>query len=78
MINIVKEIQNYDIANLSGIDLHIYKTNYASENTNHKKFFLHYETQAVELIANYYIQTHPYFSDIKELIHKDLTPRKKI
>ena len=77
MINIVKEIQNYDIANLSGIDLHIYKTNYASENTNHKKFFLHYETQAVELIANYYIQTHPYFSDIKELCGKEFLKKWK-
>ena len=77
MINITKEIQYYNTNDLSNIDLSEYKVNYAIENTNHKKFFLHYETQAIELISNFYNQSHPYYSDIKELCGKEFLKKWK-
>jgi hypothetical protein len=38
---------------------------------------LQYETQALELIENYYIEEHPYYCDIKELCGKELLKRWK-
>ena len=38
---------------------------------------LQYETQALELIENFYIQEHPYYCDIKELCGKELLKRWK-
>ena len=39
---------------------------------------LQFETQALELIENFYIRDHPYYSDIKELCGKELLTRWKI
>ena len=36
-----------------------------------------YETQAIELIENFYIKDHPYYCDIKELCGKELLTRWK-
>ena len=38
----------------------------------------YYEIQAIELISNFYILTHPYLSDIKQLIGKELLKKWKI
>ena len=38
----------------------------------------YYETQAIELISNFYNLTHPYLSDIKELIGKELLKKWKM
>ena len=37
-----------------------------------------YETQAIELIENYYIRDHPYYCDIKELCGKELLTKWKL
>jgi hypothetical protein len=39
---------------------------------------LQFETQALELIENFYIRDHPYYCDIKELCGKELLTRWKI